>query len=175
MVRILFSLLIGTFWFAPVAFAHEIEVWGRTYDYSCGYFSRRAADLSFTLRDIQFAWGTQVKVIVGFRDSRRVGPGSPYIKDWQERVEIPAAVIDKGTWEAKILDKTLHHRTEARFLEASQFVFEIKEPGVAPRYLNGGTTWGYYETELLTPGSDCVGGGRLPPWHRLQYSSVRKN
>lgn len=156
-----------------LASASQIEVWGRIYDYSCGYFSRRATDLSITLHDTSLPYGTEVNAIVGFKGSYSMG-GSQKQVDWQDRVVIKTEAINQNTWEARILDKTLHNRTEGRFLESLQFVFEARMPGQPSRYFNGGTVWGYYETDPLAASVPCVTGTDFPPWYKISFRTIEK-
>jgi hypothetical protein len=168
----LFLILFLTL--SSFASAYDVEAWGRSYDYSCGYFSRRAADVSLTYHNNNLPYGTEVNVIVGYKGSNAGGGVNNYF-DWADKVTIPAKAIDSGSWEARITDKTLHHRTEGRFLESAQFVFEVKAPGHAVEYVNSGGAWGYFETENLNAMVGCVSNGQLPNYRRLTVRSVQKN
>jgi hypothetical protein len=172
----IFASLLALLSFSSLASAENIQVWSNTYDYSCGYFSRRAADVSVTLQDETIPFGTTVNVIVGFGGDYASGGGPRRFANWELRRVVSATAIADSVWEARINDVSLHHRTEGRFLDHAQFVFEIKEPNADPRYVNGGSTWGYYQTSAMTSGVACVQNGNIPNnWMKLSVSVIEKN
>lgn len=164
----LLSLSAGT------SFAADVQVWSRAYDFSCGYFSRRAADVSVTLFDQSLPYGTTVNLIAGFAGREMRGGPNSIDLNWQNRMVIPAKAIDVSVWEARLEDQTLHNRTSGVFLEKLQFVFEVIAPGQEPVYVNGGAQWGWFETNTISAQVDCVENGVIPDdnWRRLQVSPI---
>ena len=154
----------------------DIELWGRTYDYSCGYFSRRAADFAVTLHSDQelLPFGTVVNLIYGF--SGQIMLGGPHTQnfDWADRTVVPATAIAEGSWEGRVLDKTLRSRSSGKFLDDIQFVFEVITPGNQPYYVNGGSSWGYFKSENANYMTECVENGVLPSWHKIPTQVVSR-
>lgn len=156
--------------------APDIQVWGRVYDYSCGYFSRRAADVSVTLKDDSLPFGTEVNLVIGWSGEQWIAGGKHERVNWVDRTVVPMKAIDKFTWEGKALDKTFGTRSGARWFDTAQFVFEIKAPNEAPRYVHGDSKWGYFETERMNPGTNCVTTGKpLPDWKKLTHSVIKRD
>jgi hypothetical protein len=153
----------------------SVQVWGRSYDFSCGYFSRRAVDLSITMKDTDLEFGTKVNAIVGFKGTLMLGGPNSRALSWEERVVVPAQAIDMSAWEARLVDQTFHSRSSGKFLEKAQFVFEVIHPDGRTEYRNGGSTWGYFETTDLNAMVECVSNGSRPDWRQLDFGVVSKN
>jgi hypothetical protein len=176
-VKYMKALLAGFLFFvsAQVFADPAVQVWGRSYDYSCGYFSRRSVDLSFTFKDPDVEFGTRVNAIVGFKGMLMLGGPNSRPLVWEDRRVVAAQAIDSSTWEARLIDQTLHSRSSGKFLEKAQFVFEVIHPDGRTEYRNGGSTWGYFETADLNAMVQCVSNAVLPQWRKLDIGVVVKH
>jgi|GEM_PF-1571379 len=157
---------------ANSAFA-EVEMWGRAYNYSCGYFSRTAADVSATLHEDVPANGT-VEAIIGWAGIEVRADNRQEWREWFYQRVLPAKALSANSFEVRWDDATLHNRTDNLFLSSFQVVFVVKAPGLATRYYNGGSNMGWFQSEKLNVAVPCVQNGTLPPWKRLDVDVISR-
>jgi len=140
----------------------ELKVMGRDYVYSCGYFSAMVGDYDVTFEDTTLPWGTKVTLIYGWDVEYWNHP--PKYKSWSYREEKEMKSIAPYKW-AVSLETQLHGRTSNEYKQALDLVVKLEIPGrPAPVYYNGGTKWGYFQTEVgNTSKAPCVDRDKKKP------------
>lgn len=168
MKRFSFALLF-TVALTSIAQATQVQVWGRDYTYSCGYFSSIEGEYDITLRDDTLPWGTEVTLVTGW--------SAPGFFEWRERREIPARSVSPFTWRAHV-SGTLAYRSGAERRTHLDFVFKVTLPDGTVRWINGGNgSWSFFRVHVLgNTVSNCVGGGKpKPPMTQKNHTVVHRH
>jgi hypothetical protein len=155
----------------------QLDVYGRSYVNSCGYYSNESADLQVNFGSHMFPWGTRIFVVTGWKGYDQTGGGGNSYQNWFNwayRTEQEAKAAAPYQWRAE-LHNTLHDRSSNRFLTALQFAIRVEVPGMAPvNYPQ--ISWAYYEAPIGAYGnSPCVSGNNLPPFRLIQQTIVERN
>lgn len=174
MLKLFLALVLVSF----EAFAGEIQidVFGRSYVNSCGYYSNESADLSINFTNRMLPWGTKVTVVSGWRgyDLKFIsGPVQEQWFEWAYRSEQEAKAVAPYQWRAEI-SRTLHDRSSTQQLTALQFSIQVEEPGKAPvnyPLIN----WAFYEAAVGGNGNSPCVSGELPPFRLLSHRIVERN
>ena len=157
---------------ASVGMSADLRVMGRDYVNSCGYFSAMNGDYQVTYTDRTLPWGTKVTAIYGWDVEHWNHP--PKTIEWQDREEKEMKAISPFVWGLDISTQ-LHSRSSNQFKKALDLTIKIQVPNEPVRYFNGGTTWGFFQTEVgNTSKAPCVGRDRAKPEFYERVLSVVK-
>lgn len=146
---------------------------GRSYLYSCSYYSNTSGDYEIYFRDRNLPWGTKVSVVLGFSGYRALGGGAREAFEWDRVRTWQMKDVAPYTWYIEQRE-TLHSRSSNQFLTDLNFVFKIEIPNQAPYYENGGSSYGYHQVFAEQAPSPCVENGSLPPFKDLEIRVIKK-
>lgn len=168
-MRLGFLLLL----LSVTGFASQIEIRGRSYVMTCGYFSSVEGDFEVQFEDRNLPWGTRVFLVTALSGEELLDR-EPI--NWHQRKEIEMKASAAFTWKTSFA-RQLHARSSSIAYTKVVFVFRIESPGQAPLWDNGGTLRGYYQSSVWKPGTAPCASSQTdkPDFRPLAFEIVRKD
>jgi hypothetical protein len=147
----------------------KIQVWGRGYHHSCGYYSSTDADFDVTIFNDAIPYGASVTLVSGFGSDNL--NRNPYFAHWQYRTEQKMEAIDVSTWRIRKSGQ-INARSSQSGYSQIEFVFRIDVPGQPSQWILPGANGSYYIASLEYMNIRCVNSDEdMPGFSRLNLKS----
>lgn len=142
-------LIVGSSAFAD----QKIQVWGRGYHHSCGYYSSTDADFDVTIFHDEIPYGASVTLVSGIGSDNL--NRNPYFAHWQLRSEQKMEAIDVSTWRVRRSGQISSRSSNSGYNQI-EFVFRVDIPGQPSQWILPASNGSYFMAPLEYMNIRCV-------------------